>query len=177
MLQLPGFTVGNYRLLPVERKDQAFVFAGLSDPAVIRYYGVSYSTLEETAGQMDFYEKLVTEETGASWKIVDQEGGIPIGVVTAYLYQPAHERIEVGFWLVPGAQGKGAMSMVFPAFLDQLKKLFTLHRIEATVETGNDASCRILEKAGFQREGVLRDYEIKNGNRISLIVYSLLLDR
>jgi ribosomal-protein-alanine N-acetyltransferase len=176
MLILPHFVVGNYAVHPIQRTDQAFVFSGLSDPEVVRYYGVSYTSLEDTAAQMDFYDRLLIEETGAGWKIVDRETQQPLGVLTAYLYQLAHQRIEIGFWLIPAAQGKGIIHEVLPSFIAQLRRLFNLHRIEAMVETGNEASCRVLEKAGFEREGILRDYEIKNGKRISLIVYSLLLD-
>lgn len=168
--------VGDYLLEPIKREDQAFVFRGLSNPDVIRYYGVSYDSLEATAEQMDFYEQLVAEKSGASWKLVDRKSGIPLGVVAGYLYQATHQRIEIGFWLVPEFQGKGIMKSILPVFIQLLTDQFDLHRIEAMVETENVACCRLLEKAGFQNEGVLRDYEIKNGKRISLAVYSILLD-
>lgn len=169
--------VGDYLLEPIKREDQAFVFLGLSNPEVIRYYGVSYDTLEATAEQMDFYERLIVEKSGASWKLVDRKSGIPMGIVAGYLYQAAHQRIEIGFWLVPEYQRKGIMKSILPVFIQLLTDQFDLHRIEAMVETENAASCSLLEKAGFQKEGILRDYEIKNGKRISIVVYSLLLDR
>ena len=175
MLELRACKAGDYLLEPVLRSDQPFVFKGLSDPGVITYYGVSFDSLEATAAQMDFYENLVKEETGAAWKIVDPQLKEPLGVLAGYLYQPQHEKMEIGFWLLPASQGKGIMKSVLPVFLQQLQRLFKLHRIEATVETENKPSCRLLEKAGFEKEGLLRDYEIKNGKRISLFVYSLLL--
>lgn len=51
-----------------------------------------------------------------------------------------------------------------------------IHRLEAFVEEGNRASSRVLDKAGFQYEGKMRDCEIKDDRYISLLVYGLLLD-
>ena len=175
MLQLSACIAGDFLLEPIVRDDQPFVFKGLSDPAVIKFYGVSYDSLEATAEQMDFYENLVKEERGAAWKIVDGLNQQPVGVLAGYDYQPQHEKMEIGFWLLPEYQGKGILKTVLPVFLQQLQTLFKLHRLEATVESENLASCRLLEKTGFVQEGLLRECEIKNGKRISLFVYSLLL--
>jgi ribosomal-protein-alanine N-acetyltransferase len=51
-------------------------------------------------------------------------------------------------------------------------------RIEALVEPGNIASQRVLEHAGFQREGCLRSYLVlqPDGRRTDALVYSLLPD-
>ena len=49
-----------------------------------------------------------------------------------------------------------------------------LHRIVAEVETENLASANVLKRAGFVREGTLRECEVKNGRYLSLDVYALL---
>ncbi|WP_260457637.1 GNAT family N-acetyltransferase, partial [Listeria booriae] len=36
---------------------------------------------------------------------------------------------------------------------------FKLHRMEAKVDPRNEASISLLQKLGFQEEGLLRDYE------------------
>ena len=47
-------------------------------------------------------------------------------------------------------------------------------RIYAEPFAFNTASCRVLEKAGFQYEGTLRNNAIKNGKVIDMKMYSLL---
>lgn len=47
-------------------------------------------------------------------------------------------------------------------------------RIYAEPFAHNTASCRVLEKAGFQYEGTLRNNAVKNGNVIDMRIYSLL---
>jgi [ribosomal protein S5]-alanine N-acetyltransferase len=49
-----------------------------------------------------------------------------------------------------------------------------LHRIEAGVLPGNDASVRVLAKLGFVEEGLLRDYLFLRGRFWSLRRFSLL---
>ena len=47
-------------------------------------------------------------------------------------------------------------------------------RIYAEPFAYNTASCRVLEKAGFQYEGTLRNNAVKNGKVIDMKMYSLL---
>ncbi len=47
-------------------------------------------------------------------------------------------------------------------------------RIYAEPFAYNEASCRVLEKAGFQYEGTLRKNAVKNGKIIDMKMYSLI---
>jgi len=47
-------------------------------------------------------------------------------------------------------------------------------RIYAEPFAYNTASCRVLEKAGFQCEGTLRNNAVKNGKVIDMKMYSIL---
>ena len=49
-----------------------------------------------------------------------------------------------------------------------------LERLEAIVDVENPGSQRVLEKAGFQREGVLRKYMLLKGKTRDLVMFSLL---
>jgi ribosomal-protein-alanine N-acetyltransferase len=69
---------------------------------------------------------------------------------------------------------KGIMPEVLPEMIKHLFNTWKLHRLEAVVETGNEASSKLLVKLGFVREGILREAEVKNGKRITLHMYSLL---
>jgi ribosomal-protein-alanine N-acetyltransferase len=51
-----------------------------------------------------------------------------------------------------------------------------LWRIEANVRIGNDASERVLERAGFTREGLRRRYLRHDGARVDATHFSLLAD-
>ena len=156
-------------------EDQQFIFEGLSHPEVIPFYGVRYASFEETKQQLDWYEKMLQEDTGIPWKMVNRVTGENIGVISVYSYQKQHNKAEVGFWLLPQYWNKGIAVEALRAVLDYWKRERNLHRLEAFVEEGNEASSRLLEKAGFLYEGKMRDCEIKNGRYISLKVYGLIL--
>ena len=51
-----------------------------------------------------------------------------------------------------------------------------LYRLFANVFASNLASMRVLEKAGFQREGVLRRAVVKEGVLMDAVVYGLTRD-
>jgi [ribosomal protein S5]-alanine N-acetyltransferase len=51
---------------------------------------------------------------------------------------------------------------------------FGLARLEAPVFAWNPASMRVLEKAGFVREGVLRNSVLKEGQLIDQVLYALV---
>ncbi|TDV50317.1 hypothetical protein EC919_107336 [Pseudomonas graminis] len=63
----PWFSPGEYTLRKVEPRDIHAVFAGLSHPQVIAHYGVSYASLEATAEQMHWFERVVSEGHGRWW--------------------------------------------------------------------------------------------------------------
>lgn len=89
-------------------------------------------------------------------------------------YQKQHNRAEIGYWLLPRYWGSGIVAEALVAMVDYLFREWGLHRIEAVVEAGNSNSSRVLERAGFVYEGTLRDCEIKGGQYISLLMFSLL---
>ena len=176
LLMLPQLKTNRLLLQQISPDDQQFIFEGLSHPDVIPFYGVQYKSFEETAKQMDWYKKSLEEGTGGPWKIADKITGEKLGVVAWYFYKAEHKKAEVGFWLLPQYWNKGFISEALQAVIEFCKNEKGIHRLEAFVEDGNEASSHVLEKAGFQYEGKMRDCEIKNGKFVSLLIYAMLLD-
>jgi len=71
--------------------------------------------------------------------------------------------------------GRGiASAAVKKAVGEVFKEWPELERLEATVETGNVASVRVLEKAGFKREGLLRKFVRFKGESRDVFMFSFL---
>jgi [ribosomal protein S5]-alanine N-acetyltransferase len=172
----PALKTERLLLQKIQPEDQLFIFEGLSHPDVIPFYGVTYSSFEETKTQMDWYEKMFSEGSGISWKMVDKQTAANMGVISVYYYKPAHRKAEIGFWLLPAYWHKGFALEALQAVIYYWKTEKNLHRLEGFVEEGNAASSSLLKRAGFEYEGMMKDCEIKNGKFISLIIYGLLLD-
>lgn len=171
---VPELTTQRLLLQPITPDDQQFIFEGLSHPAVIPFYGVSYASFEETGKQMEWYEKAYSEGTGGPWKMVEKASNRKLGVVAYYFHKPEHRKAEVGFWIFPAYWNKGFVSEALACVIAYCQNEKGIHRLEAFVEEGNGASRRVLEKAGFQYEGLMKDCERKNGRFISLHIYALL---
>lgn len=176
----PGaVTLGTDRLLlrPMAPTDIHDVFRGLSDPEVIRHYGVSFLTLEATKEQMDWYAALEADGTGRWWAICSVSDRTFLGAIGLNNIVHAHRRGELGFWLLPTHWRKGYITEALPPVIDHAFNVLGLHRIMAEVETENTASASVLRRAGFMQEGTLHDHEIKDGRHLSLDVFGLLDQR
>lgn len=154
--------------------DQENVFHGLSHPDVIRYYAISFPTLEATRVQMEWYAQLEREGTGQWWAICSPDGGSFMGAVGIYGIVQKHRKADLGYWLLPEHWGKGVMSEALALVLEHGFKNMGLHRIEAEVETENEASRHLLLKLGFHHEGTKRECEFKDGRWISLDLFARL---
>lgn len=172
-MDFPLLATDHYRLRQILRSDQPFIFQGLSHPLVTVFYGVRYDSFEAAQGQMDWYDALWRDKTGIWWLITDHHDQ-PAGACGFNYYNAAHEKTELGFWLLPAWQRRGIMKEVLPVIVRHIFSHWRVHRIEALVETGNTASGSLLRRLGFTFEGILRDCEVKDGKRISLEMYSLL---
>ena len=70
--------------------------------------------------------------------------------------------------------GRGYMSRAVRAAAHFAFGTLRLHRLEAACLPHNDASIRVLESVGFQREGYARSYLRINGRWQDHILYALL---
>ena len=161
-------------LRKIVASDQQKIFEGLSNPEVIKYYGVSYSSFEATKAQMNFYNDLLSNETGIWWAICQKQNAEFIGACGYNNWMKEHRRAEIGFWLLPQFQNRGYMSESVKEILRFGFENMQLHRVEAIVEGGNENSSKLLRKLGFDFEGTHRECEIKNGRFIDLDYYALL---
>lgn len=81
---------------------------------------------------------------------------------------------DLGYWLAPDFWSRGIMTAAVGLFCREIFSSTDVNRIEAVVFVSNAASCRVLEKCGFRKEGVLRQSVFKNGQFYDAAVYGLL---
>ena len=81
---------------------------------------------------------------------------------------------ELGYWLGEPYWGKGIMSRVVVSFTAYTFQEYPVSRIFAEPYLDNEASRRVLEKAGFSLEGVMRRNVIKDGLIQDQALYALL---
>lgn len=173
-MEVPKFSTSRLQLRKIYSSDQEIIFKGLSHPAIIKYYGVSYSTLEETKEQMTWYENLEKSKSGFWWAIRMKENNQFCGAIGYNDYHKEHKKAEIGFWLFPKYWGMGIIQEAAQPVIEYLFQKLHLHRIEAFVERDNTNSEKLLKKLNFHHEGTMRECEIKDGNYIDIHLYALL---
>ena len=175
-------TVADFPIIRIDRlllrqfvdSDIENVYKGLSDPEIIKYYGVSYKTLEDTKAQMRFFSDLEKEGTGIWWAVCSLDNKTFYGAGGLNSLSKEHKRAEIGFWLLTEFWGQGIMTEVMPIICSYGFDKLGLHRIEGLVETDNLNCKNAMKKLDFKHEGTMIDCEIKNGNFISLDIYAKL---
>jgi len=80
--------------------------------------------------------------------------------------------LEMGYWLAEPLWGLGLTTRAVTAASDWAFDNYKVVRIFATVFAHNVASMRVLEKSGFEREGVLRRSAVKQGVILDQVLYA-----
>ena len=105
--------------------------------------------------------------------IIQKKDGTRIGEIRHFLDKP-HHLMELACWLVPSESKKGYATEATQLMVDYLFLSKEIARIQAIVDVRNIAAQRVLEKAGFQREGTVRDGYFNRGEWRSEYLYGIL---
>ena len=150
--------------------DLVNIYNGLSHPAVIKHYGISYATLESTKEQMTWF----SHSQQFWWAICSIDNKTFYGAGGLNNLSIEHKKAEIGLWLLPNFWGQGIMTEVMPLICKYGFDKLRLHRIEGFVESENHSCKKAMSKLDFQYEGTMKDCEIKNGRFISIDIYAKL---
>lgn len=83
---------------------------------------------------------------------------------------------EIGYWIGRPFWGRGIVSEAVQAVTEAALRVPNVIRLHAGVFSWNPASMRVLEKAGYQREGVLQRAAVKDGTVVDVVVYGRVRD-
>ena len=98
-----------------------------------------------------------------------------VGSISVFRQGNIHRQTaELGYYVAEEYWGKGIMTEAVKQICEYVFGNSDIIRIYAEPFAYNIASCRVLEKAGFQYEGTLRSNAVKNSKVIDMKMYSLL---
>jgi [ribosomal protein S5]-alanine N-acetyltransferase len=97
--------------------------------------------------------------------------GTPVGSLGVRT-EREHARCELGYLLGPEGRGRGLMTRGVVLVTEWLLGPGGFARVAIHVSTDNPASRAVAERAGFEREGILRSYHELKGERQDLVSYS-----
>ena len=162
-----GLRFGNLVLRLPGSRDLQSLAAAFADGELDEADNISPFSRDELA------ERLRDSPTLVRLVVADLETGDILGGGTLHHLDLKRSVIEVGYWLYPRARGRGVATKVARALAEYAFTL-GLQRVAAYVEVGNVPSERVLERAGFAREGVIRSLPKSEGRRVDKTLFSLL---
>jgi RimJ/RimL family protein N-acetyltransferase len=157
----------------MEREDIDFLAEHLND---INCMGEYWSDIEQKS-KLDWAKMFEPSDwlRAIDFKlfIIQKKDGTRIGEIHHFLDSP-HHLMELACWMVPIESRKGYGTEATQLMVDYLFLSKELARIQAIVDVRHMASQRVLEKAGFQREGTMRDESFDRGEWRDFYLYSVL---
>jgi [ribosomal protein S5]-alanine N-acetyltransferase len=154
--------------------DVAAVHEYASDPEVTRFMTWGPNTIEATRAYVATVIDRPAGRDEFGLAVTLRDRGRLIGSVGIGIRSGEHRRGELGYVLNRDCWGQGfateATRRLVRFGFDELD----LHRIEATCHPDNRGSARVLEKAGFQFEGRLRDHLRAGGQWRDSLLYATI---
>ena len=159
-------------LRPVAEEDLPFLERLTQDPDAAGEYAWSgwRDLLRLRQGWAE--DRLVGNDGGV---LVIARGSERLGFVSWFQVDfPPSYYWSMGIAVLPEARGKGYGTVAHRLLAEYLFAHTTAHRIEGVTEAENLAEQRVMEKAGFTREGVMRGVFWRDGAWRDGVIYSLL---
>lgn len=156
---LPTLAVasGRVRLRQSRPSDLDAIAALFSDDEALRYW--SHGAFESRAAAQTYLDGMaegLADRSLFQWAIAEPEGDTLVGTVTVLGWDRRNRRAELGFILRPEWQGRGLATEAVTAVLDFAFAEMDLWRVEADADPANAGSLALLERLGFEREGLAR---------------------
>jgi ribosomal-protein-alanine N-acetyltransferase len=175
--QFPVLETERLHLRELVDEDTRAVFELFGQSEVTRYYDVETMTDVAAAGTMiTFLRQRYASRAGIRWALEDKVSRSFVGTIGFNTLSPAAHKGLIGYELLPAAWGRGLATEAVRAVVRFGHERVELNRIEAVVMLDNHASVRVLHKAAFREEGVLRAYGYWKGRYHDLRMFSVLRD-
>ena len=121
--------------------------------------GLAYVKRNETPNELN----LAITEAGS---------GAVLGAVGIDVKEADPAIVEIGYWLAPEARGRGTATRALRLLAAWSLRELPIARVQLTTDVDNAASQRVAERGGFVREGVLRAWYDRRGERRDAVMFS-----
>lgn len=133
----------------------------------------------------EYSVETAREFISGSGKAINERRSLPLGIfrgddfigsVGLVRFDWKSRKSEIGYWIDKEHEGKGIVSSACKVLIEYAFEDLSLNRIEILCSAENVRSAAVPERLGFQKEGVLRQAELRNGRLHDYAVYGLLAD-
>ncbi len=159
---LPTLRGERLTIRPLTEADDAAIVKLFSDERSLEtWFRPPYTSIQQAQEYRGTLQTGFERRTLFVWGIfasADGSGEGPLaGVGILTRWSALHRRIDLGYYLASDHWGRGYATEAVGVMLRFAYDSLGVHRVEAEVVPGNDASVRVLERAGFRHEATLVD--------------------
>jgi ribosomal-protein-alanine N-acetyltransferase len=152
MLPTPTLSAPGVVLRPLSAADAEALFVAHGDADTHKYWSSpAHKNIAETAR---YIEETLAIKGARAWAITE-EGGEALGRIA--LFELREGVGEIGIVMRPDATGRGWASKAIKLVEDLAFRELGMHRLVADIDPDNSSSISLFLRAGFEREGLLRD--------------------
>lgn len=146
-----------------------------SDAENLRYWSVAASAdLAETRKTLPWHVKW-SPRAYSMWAVEETKSRRVIGMINYHHRDLRNRRVDVGWLMLPGFQGKGLMTEAALALIRYLIDDLGVRKIEALIHPDNKPSRALAKRLGFRLEGgPIRDRWNVAGVWHSVLIYGLV---
>ncbi|MEV7778349.1 GNAT family N-acetyltransferase [Kitasatospora sp. NPDC088351] len=134
----------------------AGVIAAAADPAIALWNPIRAADRAGAEAYLDRWATGWANGTTAAFAVTDTAGGELLGNVALRWIDRADGLAMIGYWLLPGARGRGVATRATRAVTSWGITTAGTRRTEIAHAVGNEESCRVAERCGYPAEGILR---------------------
>jgi ribosomal-protein-alanine N-acetyltransferase len=163
-------------LRPLEAEDAAAIHLMMSDAEVMAFW--DSEVIDDPALTIDIVERQLGEaarDEARYWTMQLAADGGFLGLCDLSEIDRRHSRADVGFMVARRYWGGGYTFEAMHAVIGHAAQGLRLKRLQARTHLGNVRSMRLLDRLGFKREGLLRGYVERDGERRDCVLFGLLL--
>ncbi|MFM8921721.1 MAG: GNAT family N-acetyltransferase [Candidatus Nanopelagicaceae bacterium] len=171
-------------LRPVKPTDADAIYSGAQDPEVPKFTTLPANYTIDNA--INFAKNRAPERHANRLELIfaidarfDERDGATnqlvqlAGIISLHSIDFANHRAEIGYWLVKEARNKGIGTAAVELLTEYGLMTMGFRRIDALVDNRNEASKRLLIKAGYEFEGLLKKYVTRaDGSQIDMAIFA-----
>ena len=170
----PILSLGDFRLRPLRAGDAVPWSTDLSDARVTLHTSWGSTDLATIDAVVRRLRADYATKASWRWAIAREADDALVGVCGFSTWSTVHRAAEIVYDLSPDYWSRGIVTRAVQAVLDWGFSAAGLNRVQAVVLPSNGPSIAVLNRCGFTKEGVLRQYRMIRGEPRDFLLYSRL---
>jgi ribosomal-protein-alanine N-acetyltransferase len=174
--EIPTLTYGLLTLRPSNESDIDDIFNACQDSLIPKFTTVPSGYTIDHAIEFVRSDPFSFAERREIRFVIEHGNGVDkkfAGVISLHTINIKNHTAEIGYWMEKSMRGKGIATTAAMMITDYGIATLGFRRIDGLVDADNEASQKVLMKAGFEREGILRNKVTReDGRQIDMALFA-----